>query len=424
MKISMQLGVASAAAQIEGGQLKHNWNDWYEQGYIKDGSDPARACDHWRRWKEDIDIMAQMSIKHYRFSIEWARLEPENSYYDGAASVQYREMIAYMIEKGIRPLMTLHHFTHPMWFEAMGGFANPENIPIFLKFVAFAVRTFGDLVSEYITINEPNVFAVQGYFAGEFPPGQKNMLQTLRVMSVMASMHVRAYELIHTMRRQMGYTDTKVGFAHHMRVFTPQNPQNPLHVASAKTMAHLFQGALAQACLLGKFTAPLKKYGHFKAGVYADFHGLNYYTRLQVNGLNYRDNPSGPHNDLGWEIYPQGIAICAARLYEILPVPIYITENGTCDNDDRFRSRYLFDHLRVSAASKLPIERYYHWCFTDNFEWCEGESSRFGLVHIDYDTQERRIKKSGEFYTKIIEYGEITDAMVDEYVRGGNYSTS
>jgi len=413
MNLPIELGVASAAAQIEGGNLRHTWNDWYGKGHIKDGSNPARACDHWRRWQEDIDLMAHMGIKHYRFSIEWARLEPENGFYDGSAAVQYRDMILYMKEKGITPLLTLHHFTHPLWFEEMGGFANPENIPVFLKFVAYAIRTFGDLAEEYITINEPNVFAVQGYYAGEFPPGQKSAATALKVMSIMACCHIRAYQLIHQMRQEMGFKGTKVGFAHHMRVFTPANPKNAWHTTCSKAMAWLFQGALTKACLTGRFSAPMKKYIKIKPGEYSDFLALNYYTRSTVTGTKYGTKPNTTVNDLGWEIYPKGIVTCAAKLYDTLPRPIYITENGTCDNNDSFRSKYIYDHLRALVKSKLPVARYYHWCFTDNFEWCEGESARFGLVHVDYETQERRIKNSGRFYMEMIKTRAVTPEMLE-----------
>ncbi|MCL2404810.1 MAG: family 1 glycosylhydrolase [Defluviitaleaceae bacterium] len=410
MKLNMQLGVASAAAQIEGSGVRHTWSNWYDKGHVKDGSSPARACDHWRRYREDIDLMAKMGIQIYRFSIEWARIEPENGFYDGSVAVQYREMIMYMKEKGIEPLLTLHHFTHPMWFEAMGGFANPENIPVYLKFVAYAVRTFGDLVDEYVTIDEPNVFALQGYYTGEFPPGQKSIKAAFKVMSIMACCHIRAYQLIHQMRHEMGYTGTKVGFAHHMRIFTPQNPKSTWQSTCAKTMAWLFQGALAKACLTGRFSKPLKRYVEIKSGEYADFLALNYFTRTVVTGIKYGTKTDVPVSDLGSEIYPKGIVSCAAKLHTILPRPIYITKNGTCDNTDSFRSRYIYDHLRALIKSKLPVTRYYHWCFTDGFELREGESSRFGLVYVDYETQDRTIKSSGQYYMELIASSEIAIA--------------
>ena len=417
----IQLGVASAATQIEGGDLAHTWSDWYKKGHIHDGADPARANDHLHRWKEDIDLMADMGITIYRLSIEWARIEPARGAYDEAAVSWYRELLTYIKSKGIAPLLTLHHFTNPLWFENSGGFSKPANIPVFLGFVEYAVKKFGDLVDEYVTINEPNVFAVMGYFDGLFPPGRRSIQETLRVQSVMSSCHIQAYECIHRLRKEMGYTNTKVGFAHHARVFDPQSKNNLWHRFIAGFTALMFQGVLTRACLLGRFSFPLKKYGNVDPGQYADFLGLNYYTRSTVSKLGDGVREGSQRNDLGWEIYPEGIAQCARELHELLPRPIYITENGTCDNSDSFRCRYIYDHLKALVSSGLPVERYYHWCFTDNFEWCEGESARFGLVHIDYATQKRTIKNSGRFFAAIIKNRVITKEMYDEFVAPQEY---
>jgi beta-glucosidase len=165
----------------------------------------------------------------------------------------------------------------------------------------------------------------------------------------------------------------------------------------------------------------LKAHGGVKPGEYADFLGLNYYTRATISGLADGTRAGVPVNDLGWEIYPEGIARCARIAHNILPRPIYITENGTCDNSDSFRCRFIYDHLKALSDSGLPIERYYHWCFTDNFEWCEGESARFGLVHVDYPTQKRTIKKSGIFFSDIIKHRGINDKMFNEYIKPQEY---
>ncbi|MDR0442851.1 MAG: glycoside hydrolase family 1 protein [Treponema sp.] len=423
------LGAASAATQIEGGNISHTWSGWYQKGCIRDGSSPARACDHFRRWREDIDLMAEVGIKVYRLGIEWARLEPARGNYDEAAAASYRELFTYMKSRGIAPLLTIHHFTNPLWFEDIGGFATPANIPVFLGFVEYVVKRFGDLVDEYVTINEPNVFAVMGYFAGEFPPGRRSMRLALRVQSVMASCHIQAYSLIHKLRREMGCQNTKVGFAHHARVFEPKSKNNLWHRLCARLTSRMFQDALTRACLLGRFSFPLKKYGRLRGklrcklhpGEYADFLGLNYYTRSTVSKLGDGVREGSPRNDLGWEIYPEGIAICARELHDILARPIYITENGTCDNNDAFRCRFICEHLKVLAESGLPVERYYHWCFTDNFEWCEGESARFGLVHIDYASQKRTLKKSGRFYAAMIKNKGVTDEIYNEFVAPQEY---
>ena len=421
MQLNITLGAASAAAQIEGGNLSHTWSDWYRKGHIRDGSSPARANDHLHRWREDIDLMAGMGIRIYRLSIEWARLEPVQGVWDEAAAAWYRELLLHMKSRGIAPLLTIHHFTNPLWFEEQGGFAEPANIPVFLKFVEYAVKSFGDLVDSYVTINEPNVFAVMGYFQGVFPPGRHSMREAFRVQSIMASCHILAYNLIHKMRREMGYSYTIVGFAHHARLFRPKSKWNPWHRLCTSLVTLMFQSALIRACLLGRFGFPLKNYGGIKPGQYADFLGLNYYTRSAVSSLGDGVRAGVPVNDLGWEIYPEGIAICAQEMYRLLQRPIYITENGACDNSDSFRCRFIYEHLKALSESGLPVERYYHWCFTDNFEWCEGESARFGLVHVDYETQRRTIKRSGQFYAAMIKYRGVSDEMYEEYVAPQKY---
>jgi len=424
MNIEIKLGAASAATQIEGGGFSHTWSDWYQKGHIKDGSNPARANDHLNRWKEDIDLMSDMGICIYRLSIEWARIEPKKGVYDEEAVKWYRRLLEYLKSKKISPLLTIHHFTNPLWFEKDGGFAKPKNIPVFLGFTEYVIRKFSDLVDEYVTINEPNVFAVMGYNDGVFPPGKRSMFAAIKVQSVMAACHVLAYDLIHKIRKEMGYNNTKVGFAHHARVFVPKNKNNFWHRLCAYLVSLMFQDALTNACLLGRFIFPFKKYAKINQSCYADFLGLNYYTRSTVSSLADGVRKEGPHNDLGWEIYPQGIAECAAGLYKLLQKPIYITENGTCDNGDSFRSRFIYDHLKALVDSRLPVERYYHWSFTDNFEWCEGESARFGLVHVDYQTQKRTIKNSGRFYYAMIINKGVTKEMYDEFVAPQTYHDS
>ena len=410
------LGVSSAAAQIEGGEVGSNWNDWYHRGYIKDGSDPAVADDHWNRWKEDCDLMAAMGMRVCRLGLEWARLVPERGKPSQEAIRRYREELSYLRGRDIRPLVTIHHFSNPMWFEEKGAFAKRENLEDFFDFVRLCGESFGDLVGDWITINEPNVYATNGYCFGLWPPGRKSYLQTFHVMENMAYCHIRAYGMLHEIRADMGYTDTFVGFANHVRVFDPKNPKNPLHRLLARLAEWLFQGALTLAMGTGRFRLPLRNRWHVKPGEYCDFNGVNYYTRSTVSGLADGVREGSPRNDLNWEIYPEGLVRCAEKLQKVLPRPLWVTENGTCDNDDHFRAKYIYDHLAAICASGLPFERYYHWCFCDNFEWLEGYSARFGLVHIDYETQKRTVKRSGEFYAGMIAAGGVTEEAFAEYV--------
>ena len=415
------MGVSTAATQIEGGDVNSNWNDWYRQGRITDNTDPATGNDHWVKWQEDTGLMADMGLQLYRFGIEWARIQPEEGVTDEAAIARYRQELLLLKEKGIRPLLTIHHFANPMWFERKGGFQKRENLHHYLELAELAVRSFGDLCSDYITINEPNVYATNSFFFGAWPPGKKSLGATLAVMENLAYCHLSAYGMIHRIRREMGYTDTMVGCANHMRVFAPKNEKNLWHRTCARLTAFLFQDALTRAMTLGDFPLPLRNHGKFPRGEYTDFIGLNYYTRSTVSSIGDGVRENSPRNELNWEIYPQGIAECAQKLYQVLPRPIWVTENGTCDNDDRFRCRYLYEHLKALSQSGLPFTRYYHWCFCDNFEWVEGNWAKFGLVSVDPQTRARTVKRSGEFYSQIIRNRGVTEEMYARFVDGQTY---
>lgn len=413
----MQLGVAASATQIDGGHKDNSWYEWYTKGYIKDGADPSVAAKHYDLYALDAKLMQDMGIKHYRMGIEWARLEPKRGVFDQDAFKHYRDELLLLKQLGIQPLLTIHHFTNPLWFEQMGAFENKECVNIFICFVEKVIKEFGDIVSEYITINEPNVYAVFGFFFGAWPPGKKSLRATLRVLNNMCECHIRAYELIHRLREKMGFNDTMVSYAHHMRVFEPKNKNNIWQNISTPVLRRIFQSSVSKTFLTGKASWPLKHVKGTKKSLYCDYHAINYYSRTAVSDFNDGVMDNVPVNDLGWEIYPQGIVINAKQLYLLARLPIYITENGTCDNTDSFRSRYIYEHLKALCESGLPIQRYYHWCFTDNFEWLEGYSARFGLVHVDFTTQQRTVKKSGEFYKKIIEQNGVLKEMYEEYCK-------
>lgn len=398
-----ELGVATAATQIDGDCRESNWYDWYRKGRIKDGSNPDTATMHRQHINEDTELMASMGIRHYRFGLEWARLEPREGVFSEEEFLRVREELLLLREHGISVLLTIHHFSNPMWFEQKGGFTRADCVAVFLRLTQKVVEELGDLVSEYITINEPNVYAVNGYLGGGFPPGKNSMPLALRVMRNMGRCHRAAYALIHRLREEKGYVGTKVSFAHHMRAFAPMNKNNPWHCLCARVSEFLFQGNISRTYLLG--TAG-------ERGHYADFLAVNYYTRTASAGFADGVFPGVPKNDLGWEIYPEGIVECCNKLHKLLPeLPIYITENGTADASDAFRRRFLCEHLGALSKSGLPVTRYYHWCFVDNWEWLEGFTARFGLVEYDTATGERRIKKSGEFYRTMIKKDGITAEM-------------
>jgi beta-glucosidase len=421
LKEGLLLGAATAATQIEGGDRNNNWARFAEEGKIYDKSTPVRACDHYRRFREDIDLMADMGIEIYRFGIEWSRIEPAEGAFDLDVIAHYREEIEYMISKGIRPMLTLHHFTNPLWFEDMGGFTSRRAVEIFMAFAERVIDEFGDLVEDYITINEPNVYATNSLFYGTWPPEKHSLIALVSAFTNMTACHVKAYEMIHRKRREMGKAPTRVSFANHLRVFEPKNPDKAWHRFSAKTTDWLFQEAITRAMMTGKCTFPVLKHADVKEGRYYDFIGINYYSRSTVSGIADGVRDDCFKNDLGWEIYHEGLIELSNKLAREYDAPVFVTENGTCDNDDSFRPLFLYDQLRLISETENPIERYYHWSFLDNFEWREGESARFGLVRVDYETQCRTVNNSGKLYKSIIENKGVTDEAFDSFVKGCSY---
>ncbi len=425
LKKGLLLGTATAATQIEGGDKNNNWYRFAKEGKVEDGTSPERADDHYNRWREDIDLMAEMGLEIYRFGIEWSRIEPEQNHFDESALLHYREEIEYMRARGIRPMLTLHHFTNPLWFEDMGAFSSKDSVDIFLRFAERAIDYLGDIVDDYITINEPNVYNLNSFFYGIWPPEHKSLTEFVKVFSNMTAAHVKAYNMIHEKRAKMGKSrgETLVSFANHLRVFEPENKNNPWHKFSAKFMQYMFQDAITEAMMTGRCKFPVHKRKGVKPGKYYDFIGINYYSRSTASGIADGVREDAFHNDLGWEIYHEGLIELSNKLSIKYgkEYPVFVTENGTCDNTDVFRSRFIYDQLKLISETENRIERYYHWSFTDNFEWREGEAARFGIVHVDYETQKRKIKDSGKLYSSIIANKGVTDEAYVEFVESSKY---
>ena len=425
LKEDLLLGSATAATQIEGGDDNNNWARFAAEGKVYDGTSPTRAADHYVRWREDIDLMAEMGLEIYRFGIEWSRIEPKQGCFDEQVIAHYREEIEYMISKGIRPMLTLHHFTNPLWFEDMGAWEHPDAPAIYMSFAEKMVDALGDIVPDYITINEPNVYCTNSLFYGTWPPEKKSIRSLIKAFGNMTKAHIDCYEMIHRKRAALGFNreETLVGFANHLRVFEPKNPKNPWHKFSAWLSEYLFQTAITESMMTGKCRFPAAHLKGVKRGRYYDFIGINYYSRSTVSGIADGVREGCFRNDLGWEIYHEGMIRLANRLSDKYGVayPVFITENGTCDNTDSFRPLFIYDQLKLISETDNRIERYYHWSFEDNFEWREGESSRFGIVHIDYETQKRTVKQSGKLYSDIIKNRGVTAEAYSEYVESCEY---
>ena len=194
-----------------------------------------------------------------------------------------------------------------------------------------------------------------------------------------------------------------------------------IHKLSAKLTEYLFQGALTKAMMTGKCLFPVLKRRGVKRGKYYDFIGINYYSRSTVSGISDGVREGCFKNDLGWEIYHEGLIELSNKLYAKYSAPVFVTENGTCDNEDSFRPLFIYDQLKLISETENSITRYYHWSVMDNFEWREGESARFGLVHVDYETQMRTVKDSGKLYADVIKNRGVTEEAYEKYVAGKSY---
>ena len=425
-------GTATASVQNEGGDTKNNWYRWSEQGKIANNESCITGTDHYNRYAEDIDIMTTLNQDVYRMSLEWSRFEPEQGIWDPEAVEHYRAEISLLLEKGIKPLVTLHHFTAPIWFDDEGGWVNPKSVEYFQRYTEKVVNELGDLVSEFCTINEPNVLVQGAYMEGNHPPGHKDdMKGYFKASKHLILSHLKAYKLIHRIRKERGFEgETKVGFAHHIAIFEVVT-KNPLTRLSKFSMDYAFHRIYLDGMIEGHLDFPMGGAYPEGKGTFCDFFGLNYYSRHIIkSSMNPAmlfgdvtvDDTLGEDrlNDLGWEIYPEGMHIILKKMYDKYKLPIYITENGIADHDDSHRAKFLYDHLKVVQQlieEGVDIQRYYYWTLTDNFEWDLGYAPRFGLVDIDYDNNMKRtIRKSGYLYGEISREKAITQAMIDKYL--------
>ena len=391
-------GSATAAHQVEG-NLTNNWTVHEERKNLEKS---GAACDHWNRWKDDFQMMSDLGLNSYRFSIEWSRLEPEPGQWNKKALDVYSEMIDDLIQRGIRPVVTLHHFSHPKWWEEKGGFANQDNLPEFLIYCERVFDALSDRVETWVTINEPTVFSAMGYTLGMFPPGKRSIRLTLRVMRNVMRGHAIVYRSLKKKR-----PEARIGVAKNVTLFDPRNRWSPIDWPLSRLLEWLWNGAWRNGIQKGRML--FANIPEAKDSL--DFVGLNYYTHF-LTGLFIPTRgelqfPKRKHEvatEFGYPMYAEGFRR-AIEFVAPLNVPIEITENGVADAKDALRPEHLMRHLWIVSEAindGFDIRSYHHWSLMDNFEWAEGYSMCFGLHHVNFETQERTLRPSGELYRDII----------------------
>jgi beta-glucosidase len=407
-------GVSTAAHQVEGGNDNNQWSDWEGRGQIRRGERSGRACDWWTNAERDFDLALDMGLNALRLSVEWSRIEPRPGQWDLGALRRYQQMLEGLRQRGIQPMVCLHHFTHPRWFEQQKGFLSADAGELFERFTRRVVEGLGDLSQYWVTFNEPNVFAALGYVLGEFPPGAKGEITTaMRVVNAMAHCHSRAYRAIHELQ-----PDAQVGWAHNYVIFEPASAFPPDRWI-ASLLSKLFNESFLGIIERGHAPFPfnfMAGNAHEARGT-CDFVGLNVYSRFHVAfSLRHASQLFGnvfvptdvPQGDSGaekpyGEVYPAAIKLAVERAAR-LGKPIYILENGVPDAEDRIRPWLIVNAVRELEklmADGNDIRGYFHWTLTDNFEWSEGWGLRFGLVALDSSTQQRTMRESGRLYGAI-----------------------
>ncbi len=384
-------GAALSAHQAEGGNTHNQWYEFEHKVLSKKNIKSGKAANHYELFDEDFALAKQLGHNSHRLSIEWSRIEPEEGKIDFHEIEHYRKVFKSLKEKGLTPVVTLFHFTLPIWVYKRGGFLYKKNIHRFIEYSKFIITTFKDDIDYVITINEPHVYAYQGYLLGKWPPQKRKYFTYFKILRNLAKTHKLLYKELKTIK-----SDLKISIAKNNQVFEPARKNNPFDNAITNYFDHTWNY-------------------HFlnKIKNHIDFIGLNYYfyrgvkfTKTLAKKFYQFHYPTCRKTDMDWEVYPKGIYQMLKELQKRYDLPIIITENGVADDSDKLRQVFLPETLEwVFKAKKegVNVNGYLHWSLLDNMEWDEGTKYRFGLIKVDYNNFTRSIRPSALIYKDLIE---------------------
>ncbi len=423
-------GAATSAHQVEGNNTNNHWWAWEQEGgHIHDGSVSGRACDHYNLYETDFELARELGHTVHRFSIEWSRIEPREGKWNEKEIEHYRKVIQALLDRDIIPMVTLHHFTNPIWLQEKGGWLNPQSVELFERYTRVVVETMGDLIPFYNTINEPMMVAVLGYLLGMHPPCHTDFDEFFTVGKHLLMAHGKCYHAIHETVKDKGFSiKPQVGIVKQIPYFAPLNPDSDADVEQAKLMDDTVNRWYLEGIHTGILAPPFgegEELDYLKGSW--DFIGVNWYTRILATPLPEAPEeasqtlsiaPEGAETtDMGWEVYPEGFyhSLMSVKKYK---KPVYVTENGIATLDDTQRCRYILRHLyQLHRAIKdgLDVRGYMYWSLIDNFEWAEGFAKRFGLIEVNYDTMERTPRPSAYLYRDLIKSNRITVQQFEKY---------
>jgi beta-glucosidase len=398
-------GVATSAFQLEGSPYA-DWSSW--DSIL---STNPHVTNHYNLYKKDLELLKDLGVNAYRFSIEWSRIQPREYVWDEEAIAHYQEIVDILIKTNIEPMITIHHFTHPLWFIKKYPWHTEASIEKFLLYTEKIVSMIKG-VRYWITFNEPYVLLLGGYLEGCMPPGIKDVSSAIKALENILICHGKAYDIIHSR-----IPDSTVSVAHNMAAVAPWKRWNPMDRLLSRIAKYFYNHSLLDAFLTGRLHI---KFPFRKALVLEipikdkiDFFGVNYYTRIHMRfnpfrkmgvELRHRDIDGYGLTDMGWEIHPHGLEK-VLKYASKLSVPLIITENGIATNRDRRKIRFMKAHIdTVERCIKkgLDVRGYFYWSLIDNYEWLQGLDARFGLYKVDFDTLERNPTKAALYYSYLL----------------------
>ncbi len=409
-------GAAASSHQVEGNNTLNDWWDWESRGKVKEPS--GIACDHYNRFGQDFKIAHSLGHTAHRFSLEWSRLEPEEGRWSAFEWAHYKEVVRTLRALKIEPIVTLNHFTLPLWFYKNGGWTDRRSILYFARFAKKAVDVLGEDVTYWLTLNEPFVYAFMAYIKGVWPPGESSCAKAFMVIENQIQAHASAYKDMHEAARKVSLNGIKVGAALSVSPFFPCREESPGDRLAVFLRNNLYNHMFIRSALNGIILFPGFHIRALRSRRAADFIGLNYYSyeNIRYKGLGgydmfgepcylgHHEKANEEKNSLGWRVYPEGVYLLL-KDFAGYGLPIIITENGICTNDDNQRSIFIKDHLSwvfKARSAGIPAAGYLYWSLLDNFEWADGYSPRFGLIETDYTTLTRTVRPSGRIMADYI----------------------
>jgi beta-glucosidase len=367
-------GTSTSAYQIEGGNDNTDWWRYERAEGTRAVEVCGDACDSWNRYEEDLDILASLGLNSFRLSVEWARIEPEQGVFSEDALSHYRHVLAACHQRRITPVVTLHHFTLPLWVADAGGFESPDIVSWMARYASKVADSLGDLIGVACTINEPNIVAIMGYLVGNFPPQVTNWDRFVAVNQTLRDCHVAMRDAL-----KEGPGTYPVGL--------PLSMQEYEALPGFEERLRTFREEMEDKYLLSLRDD--------------DYVGVQCYTKLIVGPDGVVTDPEGEVTDMGYLFWPQCVEYTVRRAAELSNIPIIVTENGIGTADDLQRIRYLDEALqgvRHLLDDGLDVRGYFQWSLLDNFEWTFGYRPQFGIVEVDRTTFARTLKPSAQWF--------------------------